>query len=53
MMMSKEETNRLELDFRKLNQIGKLNLDVVPVVVQHKTTKDVLIVAYVNKEALY
>ena len=51
-MMSVEESNRLELDFTKLNQIGKLNLDVIPVVVQHKTTKEVLIVAYVNKEAL-
>ena len=44
-----EEGVSIQLDFSKLN---KIKIDVIPVVVQHATTKDVLILAYANKEAL-
>jgi phosphoribosyl-AMP cyclohydrolase len=45
-----EESCSLSLDFNKLNSLS--GQDVVPVVVQHAETKDVLILAYVNEEAL-
>lgn len=41
-----ETSSKLNLDFSKLKS------DVLPVVVQHAITKDVLILAYVNAEAL-
>lgn len=42
----------LSLDFTKLEAIAALHLNVIPVVVQDITTKEVLIVAYANQEAL-
>jgi phosphoribosyl-AMP cyclohydrolase len=52
--MSSEIENGLEarLDFQKLKGIANLNLDVLPVVVQDIKTKEVLILAYANQEAL-
>ena len=49
-----EETTNLQLDFSKLQKIQN-NLkftDVIPVAVQNLETKEVLLIAYVNKEAL-
>ena len=47
-----EEGNALTLDFGKLQAIGRGEASVIPVAVQNFDTKDVLIVAYVNQEAL-
>lgn len=47
-----EEGNKLRLDFGKLSKIAKTGREVVPVVVQHADTKEVLILAYADKEAL-
>jgi phosphoribosyl-AMP cyclohydrolase len=44
-----ETSRRLELDFSKIKDITS---SVIPVVVQHVETKDVLILAYVNEESL-
>ena len=38
------------LDFKKIASLSGLN--VIPVAVQHVTSKDVLIIAYVNEDAL-
>ncbi|MBW7858475.1 MAG: phosphoribosyl-AMP cyclohydrolase [Leptonema sp. (in: Bacteria)] len=43
-----EEGSQLLLDFAKL---AKISESVLPVIVQHFTTKEVLILAYVNQEA--
>lgn len=57
-MSSHEEIEKgleLKFDFKKMRSIFKNiseNNDVVPVVVQDVDSKDVLIVAYVNEEAL-
>ncbi|MDE0142707.1 MAG: phosphoribosyl-AMP cyclohydrolase [Caldilineaceae bacterium SB0670_bin_27] len=47
-----EEGTALKLDFEKLQDIVKGESDVIPVAVQDSDTKEVLIVAYVNDEAL-
>jgi phosphoribosyl-AMP cyclohydrolase len=47
-----EETDELRLDFDKLSQIGAKNMGVVPVAVQNADTDEIILVAYVNKEAL-
>jgi phosphoribosyl-AMP cyclohydrolase len=48
-----EESLNLSLDFKKLQSIfSKSTHDVLPVVVQHVETKEVLILAYVSEEAL-
>ena len=47
-----EEGNALTLDFGKLQAIGRGEAAVIPVAVQDFDTKEVLIVAYVNQEAL-
>ena len=46
-----EETNELMLDFEKLNKISPEN-HVIPVAVQNMLTMEVILVAYVNEEAL-
>jgi phosphoribosyl-AMP cyclohydrolase len=57
-MVSKAEFNDLEggtklrLNFEKLISIGGANQQVVPVVLQHADSGDVLYVAYANEEAL-
>ncbi len=49
-MGSVELSDQLQLDFKKLDTC--FGMDVVPVVVQHIETKEVLILAYVNEPAL-
>ena len=47
-----EEGSVEKLDFGKLAKVAAIGRDVVPVVVQHADTGDVLTLAYVNREAL-
>ncbi|MCZ0939338.1 MAG: hypothetical protein OXJ55_11920 [Caldilineaceae bacterium] len=47
-----EEGSELRLDFGKLQAIGKGDAAVIPVAVQDNESREVLIVAYVNREAL-
>ena len=47
-----EEGTELALDFEKLGRIGQRDQRVVPVVLQHADTGDVLFVGYANREAL-
>ena len=47
-----EEGTKEALDFSKLRQISGIDEDVLPVVVQDSKTKEVLIVAYINRHAL-
>lgn len=46
-----EETNELMLDWDKIRNMPKEN-HVIPVAVQNIITKEVILVAYVNEEAL-
>lgn len=46
-----EETDELMLDFDKLGKIDPANR-VIPVAVQNLDTKEVILIAYVNEEAL-
>ena len=47
-----EQGRDLQLDFDKLEKVLACGQALVPVAVQHADTGDVLIVAYVNREAL-
>ena len=47
-----EEGDQLHLDYGKLGKIAQTGQGVVPVVVQHADTGEVLIVAYVDQAAL-
>jgi phosphoribosyl-AMP cyclohydrolase len=47
-----EEGLNLQLDFDKLSKVAACGHAVVPVVVQEAQTLEVLILAYVNKQAL-
>ncbi len=47
-----EEGSQLEIDFAKLSKIGMNGHMVIPVVVQDATSREVLIVAYANDEAV-
>ena len=47
-----EETTKLKIDFGKLGKIASQKLNVIPCVVQDARTNQVLIIAYVNQEAL-
>jgi phosphoribosyl-AMP cyclohydrolase len=47
-----EEGTRMTLDFDKLGKIGARGQRVVPVVLQHARTGEVLFVGYANREAL-
>ncbi len=47
-----EEGIREALDFSKLRKVAGIEEDVLPAVVQDSATKEVLIVAYVNRKAL-
>lgn len=47
-----EEGTRLSLDFQKLQKALASGCEVIPVVVQDAETKEVLVVAYVNRQAL-
>ena len=46
-----EEGTELRLDFDKINRVIAHSPDVIPVVVQNIDTKEVILVAYTNKEA--
>ncbi len=47
-----EESLNLKLDFAKLGDIGRRGFAVLPVVVQETETLEVLLIGYVNAEAL-
>ena len=47
-----EEGTTAALDFSKLRQVAGIEEEVLPVVVQDSGTREVLIVAYVNRQAL-
>jgi phosphoribosyl-AMP cyclohydrolase len=47
-----EEGTRLTLDFQKLRKIGERGQQVVPVVLQHAQTGEVLFVGFANEQAL-
>ncbi len=47
-----EEGTKFQLDFGKLGKISNQGSDVIPCVVQDAKTGQVLILAYVNEEAL-
>ena len=51
-MKALEEGSDLQLDFTKLQKVAKTGLPVLPVVVQDADSRDVLVVAYANQEAL-
>ncbi len=51
-MNALEEGAALQLDWRKLEAIADKKMGVIPVAVQHADTKEVILVAYVNQEAL-
>src|SRR5476651_1883164 len=52
MMKEIEEGKELQLDFSKLQKIAHTGLPVLPVVVQDADSREVLVVAYSNQEAL-
>ncbi|MBN8221329.1 MAG: phosphoribosyl-AMP cyclohydrolase [Spirochaetes bacterium] len=47
-----EESAALQLDFQKLQQVVAACGEILPVAVQDSETQEVLIIAYVNREAL-
>jgi phosphoribosyl-AMP cyclohydrolase len=47
-----EEGNQLKLDFSKLAKVAARCPDVIPVAVQNADTKEVILIAYTNEEAL-
>lgn len=47
-----EEGNKLQLDFSKLLKIAASSPDVIPVTVQNMDTSEVILLAYVNEQAL-
>lgn len=47
-----EEGAALAIDFSKLQKVGQSGADVVPVVVQDADSREVLVVAYANQQAL-
>ncbi|PID56520.1 phosphoribosyl-AMP cyclohydrolase [candidate division KSB3 bacterium] len=47
-----EEGNALRLDFHKLLKIAESGAEVVPTAVQNIDTREVILVAYVNDQAL-
>ena len=51
-MNSLEEGNILELDFTKIAQVASNCPNVIPVAVQNIDTNEVILIAYVNQEAL-
>ncbi len=51
-MNEMEEGRRLQLDFAKLAKVGGTGQGVLPVVLQHADTGEVLYVAYANELAL-
>jgi phosphoribosyl-AMP cyclohydrolase len=46
-----EEGKQLRLDYNKLKQAVKKSPDIIPVAVQDCVTKEVILIAYTNKQA--
>ncbi|MBO4287355.1 MAG: phosphoribosyl-AMP cyclohydrolase [Kiritimatiellae bacterium] len=51
-MSDLEETLELKLDFSKIAKIAERCKDVIPVAVQNADTKEVILVAYTNEQAM-
>ena len=51
-MNTLEESNLLQLDWEKLDQLAGKGMSVLPVAVQDVDTKEVILIAYANREAL-
>ena len=51
-MNAREEGTQLELDYEKLRKVGAGEGAVLPVVLQHAETGEVLFVGYANRQAL-
>jgi len=49
--MTKEESDQLQIDFGKLARIAAVGHGVVPVAIQNADTREVILVAYTNKQA--
>jgi phosphoribosyl-AMP cyclohydrolase len=47
-----EEGTKLQVDFQKLGKIAKTESSVVPVAVQDADTREVILIAYANEQAL-
>lgn len=47
-----EEGEQLTLDFQKLRKVAQTEQDVLPVVLQHADSGDVLFIGYANEQAL-
>ncbi len=47
-----EEGKELQLDFHKLQSMSSIQTEVLPVIVQHAATKEVLLLAYTNEKAM-
>ena len=47
-----EEGKELRLDFQKLRKIAKTESNVIPVAVQNTDTREVILIAYANEQAL-
>jgi phosphoribosyl-AMP cyclohydrolase len=47
-----EEGKELQLDFSKMAKAAQASPDVIPVAVQNVDTKEIILVAYVNPQAL-
>lgn len=47
-----EEGTELMLDFGKVDAIGELKQNVIPVAVQNIDTQEIILIAYANQEAL-
>ncbi len=48
-----EEGKELRLDFEKMKRVVAQSPGVIPVAVQNINTREVILIAYTNKEALY
>ena len=46
-----EEGTELQLDFNKLSKATKQCSDIIPVAVQNAETKEIILIAYTNKQA--
>ncbi len=51
-MSELEESSKLQLDFAKIAKIAENCKDVIPVAVQNADTKEVILVAYTNEQAM-
>ncbi len=51
-MKELEEGKELQLDFSKMAKAAQASPDVIPVAVQNVDTKEIILVAYVNPQAL-